>query len=293
MTIQFLYAEKDDVGLRLDKFLHLKNSIPLSLIYKLIRKGYIRVNKTRKSNSYRLLEGDQIKTPTISQCVKKEKQVISPNITKHTKKFYRNIISEDSNLIFFNKPEDLCVQGGTKVHISVDQIIKSINVEYRIVHRIDKCTTGLLIIAKNRVTAVQISDLFYKQEIRKEYLAIVHGIPEKASGTISNKLDYLTNHSIRTHYKLLSRHGDDKSLLLLRPISGKKHQIRRHVLQMNTPILGDQKYRLPQISDKSQKLFLHAYRVSFKLFNKQYDIKANLPCHFSNILDRYFHDVEL
>lgn len=185
-------------------------------------------------------------------------------------KLKKNIIFEDENVLVINKPYGLSVQGGTGVKHSLEDYFSVLSDEkLRIVHRIDKDTSGILLLAKNVETAVKLTEMFKKREVHKRYLAVLNGIPLKKSGTIKTYifLSKETNiaYNARTteermngkqaisKYKVIRVNEKLKlSLVEFFPLTGRKHQIRLHSQYIKCPIVGDEKYGFEKKKAKLQ-----------------------------------------
>ena len=160
------------------------------------------------------------------------------------------------------------------------------------VHRIDKDTTGLLIVAKNRKYAQLFTSLFRIRKIHKTYLGIAFGEFDKNKGTLKDELFYYEGNKKTkllaiTHYTVL----DSKynySLLKLNPETGRKHQIRKQLLIHGNPILGDTKYRISKNYNKDSVLMLHAYKINFSINNRKYSFIAELPKPFKKVLNEKY-----
>lgn len=220
----------------------------------------------------------------------------------------KNILFEDKNLLIFNKPHNLAVQGGNKVTISVDDLLKFFsfnNEKPRLTHRIDKDTSGILITAKNSKTATLITKLFQKSKINKTYFTIVVGKPKKQHGVINTPLakktfkngkEYVSTERsqdtkpAKTLYKIIDHLANELSFLAVTPITGRKHQIRVHLSSINLPILGDGKYGGKKAfkANLSNKIHLHAYQIIIPNYNgKDLKITAPLPPH----IQKTFNDL--
>ena len=156
-----------------------------------------------------------------------------------------------------------------------------------IVHRIDKDTSGVMIIAKNRSTAQQLTSLFRLRKIHKIYLALSFGSVEKKKDTIDNNLIRYDGNKKIFERAITSYHNIDSNknytLFKLKPTTGRKHQIRKHLVDIGCPIVGDTKYFIQKPVGKIQ-LMLHAYEIKFILNNKKFTFKANIPDYFRNFL---------
>ena len=261
---------------------------PYTLLCKLVRKGNIRINGLRSQTNQILKINDKIKIPNVlKQNLEEQKIKISKNLEEKAKSW---IIYKDEEILIINKPNGFAVQGGSKVKTSIDCTLQTLKFEKnerpRLVHRLDKDTSGLLIVARNKIYAHFYTNLFKEKSIKKVYLAIVHGESKKISGRIV--LDIETNNKMfdaLTKYRTLYK-NKLYSLLLIIPETGRKHQIRKHLSSINLPIVGDMKYSISEQRNlKSRNLNLHAYCVHFK--NKQgilKSFKVDLPSHMKKNL---------
>ncbi len=290
--LEVIKIDNYSVGVRIDKWI--KNNltkIPQSLIEKDLRNGKIKVNKHRVKSSYKLKKEDEIYLYNISyKNLSTQKKIFIPkDITiKETEK---DIIENNSDFIVINKKAGLPVQGGTKVKENVVNILSNSNFfdqsKPYIVHRIDKDTSGILIIAKNRETAQLLTSLFRIRKIHKTYLALSYGQIDKKKDIIDNNLiryegrKKILERAI-THYQEIDS-SKNYTLFKLKPITGRKHQIRKHLVDLSCPIVGDKKYFLQKKFIKSQ-LMLHAYEIKFIINSKKYSFKADLPEYFKNFL---------
>ena len=282
-------SQQDDV--RLDNFLSKEFLLPKNLIYKEIRKGNIKVNKKKKKYSYRLKSNDEI-----SIYGNYEFDIIEqkPLPKSYIKKFNDAIIFKDQNYIVINKWAGISSQSGTKVDISIDDIASQIsfdNKKLHLVHRLDKDTSGLLILALDIKTSRFFLDMFSNQKIKKTYFAIVQNKEEmKIRGTINIPIyDKEKKLEAKTNYKLEKKISNSLSYVKLNPKTGRKHQLRIHCSESNFPILGDKKYFHKDIRSKlrEKKLFLHAGEIEFIGPNKKLvKYSADLPDHFQKYLEK-------
>jgi 23S rRNA pseudouridine955/2504/2580 synthase len=233
---------------------------------------------------------------------------ISAKIKKgYIRNLRENILYEDKNILIINKPIGLAVQGGSKVNISVDSLLPSLTPdgdELRLVHRIDKDTSGILLLARHKLAATKLTKMFEKKKIHKTYLALAVGKPKQKSGTISLPLQKLRTkqnqekmqiaHSSKnameaiTNYEMADYCGKNVSLMLLEPVTGRKHQLRAHLTAVDLPILGDGKYggRGAFIDGLANKLHLHAWKIQIdNFFGVKINIKAPLPDHMKQSFD--------
>lgn len=301
MEIKSFYVQESDSGLRLDRlFYRCLENFSYRFVNKLIRKGQIRINGKRVKNYTRVSPGEFVKVP---MCINnnntpKVTSTLPVNFRDSHKKLMSNKIYEDTNIIAFNKPSGLCVQDGTKVSISVDRILKIVLEGSHIVHRLDKETTGLLMVAKSHAAAASVSKLFREKKISKTYVAILSAIPKILSGSVKSPVEREdTNNTeesyAETKYKIIAQSEDNLCIVLFQPLTGKKHQLRQHALALEAPIMGDTKYY--SCTDLKRKkrsdfLYLHACKMIFNLDNKLYNLSAPLPQHFHDVIEKHFPD---
>ncbi|MDB2550387.1 RluA family pseudouridine synthase [Rickettsiales bacterium] len=279
----------DDIGSRIEKFLA-KNALGFSLAQKLIRKKQILVNDKKVKIGYKIEQGDEIIIPdiTITPKINKKPQISKENITKIT----QNIIYQDKNIIAINKPSGVATQGGTNIKFSIDAVLPYLKFDQeqtpRLVHRLDKDTSGILLIARNRQIADILLDKFKNKQINKTYLALIAGIPSQKSGEINlpllkkyqgkNEKIYVDENGKEaiTKYKILTS-KDDISLVELKPITGRTHQLRVHMKEIGHPILGDYKYGKKGQNDFS-RLALHAFKIEINdYFGQNLKIESKKP----------------
>ena len=289
-------VEEDFINTRLDKWFKKKvYDVPQSFIEKNLRSGNIKVNKKKNKSSYRLQENDQIIISDfkfVQSTNKKKKYNYKP--TKKELSFSSNIFIENNeNFAVINKPAGIAVQSGTKSKRNLLDILRltkefSQSTAYT-VHRIDKETTGVLIVAKNRKYAQLFTSLFRIRKIHKTYLGVIVGELQNNKGILIDDLyNYEGNKKVKvkaiTHFKVLYT-NNNYSLLRLNPETGRKHQIRKQLLIHGCPILGDSKYRLAtNYPKKKETLMLHAYKINFSIANTKYSFCADPPIAFKKIL---------
>ena len=283
---------------RLDRWFKNKViNLPHSLIEKIIRQNKIKVNKKKTKSSYRLQTGDLIEIYDISKFKpvdKKEKIKYLPK-KKEIGAYDDYVIEDNENFVVINKPTGIPVQSGTKSFKNIIDILKNTkyfeNSKPFIVHRLDKETSGLLIIAKNRKYAQLFTSLFRIRKIHKTYLAIVYGKVDKSIKVMKDNLIYYENNK-KIIQKAVSnlrviKSNEGFSFLELNPITGRKHQLRKQLLKIGCPIIGDDKYFLNDRKRvKSNNLMLHAYKIKFMINNIQYNFKARYNNLFEDFLKK-------
>ena len=291
-------VDEDYNDSRLDKWF--KNKIinlPHSLFEKILRQNKVKVNKKKSKSSYRLQTGDLIEIYDISKLKpidKKEKIKYLPK-KKEIGNYDDYVIEDNQNFIVINKPTGIPVQSGTKSYKNIVDILKNTkyfkNSKPFIVHRLDKETSGVLIIAKNRKFAQLFTSLFRIRKIHKTYLALVYGKVNKSINVMKDDLIYYENNK-KIFQKAVSnlkiiKSNYNYSYLELNPITGRKHQLRRQLLKIGCPIIGDDKYFLnDKKRSKIKNLMLHAYKIKFMINNVQYNFKAKYNNLFEDFLKK-------
>ena len=297
---QIYNVEKDFLNTRLDKWFKLKVvDLPQSLIEKIIRLNKIKINNKKTKSSYRLQINDVVKIFDISKFKPNKKLNIvkyKPS-NKEANSYEKYILENNNNFIVINKPSGVPVQSGTKSFKNIIDILKDTELfkghKPYIVHRLDKETSGVLIIAKNREYAQLFTSLFRIRKIHKTYLAIVHGKISKDLKILKDELVYYESkkkivQKAISYIKIL-KISDNYSLLELNPITGRKHQLRKQLYNIGCPIVGDNKYFIQNIKKKqNQNLKLHAFKLKFMIKNVKYSFKVNYNSDFDSFLKKYF-----
>ena len=278
--------------MRLDRWIKKNISdIPQSLIEKNIRRGNIKINKRKEKSSYKLKHNDEVVLYNFNFSSQKHKKNISVYIpTKSELLFTSDIFIENNkNFAVINKPSGISVQSGTKSRKNIIDLLKKTK-EFEgsqpySVHRIDKETTGVLLVAKNRKYAQIFTNLFRLRKIKKIYLGLVYGVIETKKGKLEDILSHyegkkkISSKAI-TYYELIDSNMSC-SFLKLTPYTGRKHQLRKQLSIRGYPIIGDSKYKnFKEKIDKKSKLMLHAYNISFLLDDIKYNFTAKIPDDF-------------
>jgi 23S rRNA pseudouridine955/2504/2580 synthase len=302
---QVYVIEGQHHGRRLDRWLRdLNLGLTQGLIEKLLRKGLIKVNDARAKSNYRLFEKDKVLLPPLNLVSPPEK-VQKKYSTSEIEAFKKCILHEDEDIFVLNKPTGLAVQGGNKTYVHVDGLLEYLPKIHgerpRIVHRLDRDTSGILLIARTLESAQLLGKALKNREVKKTYLAIVIGKPDQKSGTIEIAIEKKPGRlgermrlnekgqSAVTKFRVLdSQNG--LSLLELTPLTGRTHQLRIHCADvLGTPILGDGKYggRRAQPFDEKVSLHLHASRISFAIKTKKsLSFFAPLPPYFLGTMQK-------
>ena len=274
---------------RLDKYLKRKFSgLKQSFIEKNLRKKNILVNNKITKSNYIVKTDDQVKIKNFSEEVYPnfEKVKSKININKSLKQNFRNsVLYENENFLVLDKWSGIATQGGTNISMSIDTIIKNISMQYNLVHRLDKETTGLLIIAKNLKYTKIFGQIFKSQKLKKTYLALCDGKPKLKESYVDlliNSKDKVKTIKTKTYYKVLL-YNQKISLIKFEPKTGKKHQLRIVAKNLGCPIIGDLKYNLNKTKQK-ENLKLNAFKLQFVIGYDEFNFQSALPKDFVNYL---------
>jgi 23S rRNA pseudouridine955/2504/2580 synthase len=305
--VNFIEITIPDVedGRRFDRFLrNFFTDLSQSEIEKLLRSKMIRLNGQKAKADTRLQAGFIVRYPDFLSVHNPHNKPQKSNII-----FPKDLILyEDNDLMVINKPHGLAVQGGSNMKIHLDMMLETLPQRngYRpsSVHRLDKDTSGCLLIAKKRNIAAKLGEALRHKEFKKYYLAITDAIPKQNGGNITNYLAKSTdgNHDIMRivpadtptaqiaetlYYNISHNEKSDKALLLLTPITGRTHQLRLHCQSIDSPIMGDGKYN--PLNNGTTKLCLHAIKLIFTHpeTGKMIDIDAPLPDYFIKNAHKY------
>ena len=278
----------NNLNQRLDKYLkHQYTSLTQGFIEKNIRKKNILINNSSTKANYIVKLNDELKILNFHETLYKNKIVFKKKIKipkEMLNEFKRSIIFENNDYIVLNKWSQIATQGGSKIKISIDHIIRHINLNYRLVHRLDKETSGLLLIAKNLNYAKKLSSLFKQKEITKFYIALCEGKPKnnysQVKLEIKNKKLKIEN--TLTNYKVININNGISSILF-NPQTGKTHQLRIVAKNLGCPIVGDNKYNIHS-KYKKENLMLHAFALNFSVNRKDFEYFSNLPDYFNNFI---------
>ena len=282
-------------NMRLDRFLrHKIGKIPQSLIEKNLRSGKIKLNKKKVKSSFKVSTNDRIDFFNFYFKEQIEQKKIKFTPTNEIIKSNENLIIDDNdNFLVLNKQTGISVQGGTKSKKNLIDIFSKSKIfqgsKPYSVHRLDKDTSGVFIIAKNRETAQLLTSLFRLRKVYKTYLAICKGEIEKDFGEWNDELIRYDNgkkisEKAKTIFKVIDRNSNS-SLVEMKPVTGRKHQLRKQLYNIGHSIYGDKKYNSSNsIKGINKDLMLHSYEIRFMINNKKYTYKALLPDHFKKLL---------
>tara|TARA_B110000444_G_scaffold219289_1_gene219348 strand:+ start:2365 stop:3318 length:954 start_codon:yes stop_codon:yes gene_type:complete len=302
--VQLLRVEKSYIGQRLDNFLirHLKG-VPRTRVYRLIRRGEVRVNKKRCKPDRKLELGDEVRIPPYtSSC---SEQTVKPS--QALQEFLINsILLENDDLLVINKPAGMAVHGGTSVAMGLIEALRQCKPEWgelELAHRIDRGTTGCLVISKNSMFLKYIQKQFKVKSVQKNYLVLVHGKwpeslivvdaplqkdpvgeSERIVRVLKSGKPSLTRFAVKQHFK-------GASLIEAMPQTGRTHQIRVHCQYSGYGIVGDDKYTFKASNSalsKVKNLCLHAWKIEFELSEGAAPIRveAPIPNHLDSLIKK-------
>ncbi|AGI31600.2 TPA: 23S rRNA pseudouridine(955/2504/2580) synthase RluC [Mannheimia haemolytica] len=281
--VQFFTISEDEAGQRLDNFLLAKlKGVPKSLIYRIVRKGEVRVNKGRNKPEYKLQPDDLVRVPPVRVAEKNE----APISTKLNKvaELESQILYEDESMLVINKPSGIAVHGGSGLSFGVIEALRALRPQARfleLVHRIDRDTSGILLVAKKRSALRSLHEQLREKVVQKDYLALVRGQWQAHTKVIKAPLlknELASGERIvrvseegkpsETRFSIEERYAN-ATLVKASPITGRTHQIRVHTQYAGHPIALDDKYGDAEFDSKMkevglQRLFLHAHAIRFE-----------------------------
>ena len=298
-------AEED--GMRLDRWFRLHfPQVTFAYLNKLTRTGQVRVGTARVKTSTRLAAEQEVRVPPLAfdkRPADAPKADVKPLTREERRLFESMVLHEDKDIYILNKPSGFAVQGGTKTHHHLDGLLMGLGADLGerplLVHRLDRDTSGVIVVARRRAVASALGKLFATRNVKKTYWAATKGVPKPHQGRIEVALvkakgpegDRMRasaegeeddeQHAV-TNYSVIDKASSVTAWVSLRPVTGRQHQLRAHMAHIGTPILGDNKYGgdegLPE--GVPNKLHLHARRIVFPHpRGGTIDISAPLPPH--------------
>ncbi|NBM55122.1 23S rRNA pseudouridine(955/2504/2580) synthase RluC [Proteus vulgaris] len=280
--VQFVTIDGDEAGQRIDNFLLARlKGVPKSMIYRIIRKGEVRVNKGRIKPEYKLNAGDSIRIPPV-RVAEKEEITVSPKLDK-VSALANCILYEDEHLMLINKPSGTAVHGGSGLSFGVIEGLRALRPEARfleLVHRLDRDTSGVLLIAKKRSALRALHEQLRLKQMQKDYLALVRGQWQSHTKVVQapllknilqsgERVVKVNNEGkpSETRFKVEERF-EIATLVKASPVTGRTHQIRVHTLHAGHPIAfddryGDRDFDAQLVGTKLNRLFLHASSLTF------------------------------
>jgi len=304
--VQLLDVPADYAGQRIDNFLRTQlKGAPKTLIYRILRKGEVRVNKGRIKPDYRLQAGDQIRVPPLRLSEPDEPAPLARGLLERLED---SIVHEDKALIVINKPASIAVHGGSGLSGGVIEVFRQLRPDARdieLVHRLDRDTSGLLMIAKKRSMLRFLHEQLRGDGVDKRYHALVRGHWPAAKKKINAPLLKNTLRSgermvevndegkeALTEFRVLRRYGEFATLVEARPVTGRTHQIRVHARHAGHAIAGDPKYGDEAFSQEirdlgGKRLFLHSASLVIPLpEGGQLRLEAPVDSTWSQTLER-------
>lgn len=304
--VSFKTASEDDAGQRLDNYLarNLKG-VPRSLIYRILRRGEVRVNKGRVQPSYKLQAGDIIRIPPVT--VTKGAVTVPSSNLRLVQNLALRIVYEDDDLLVVNKPAGLAAHGGSGIEFGLIESLRALRPEQsylELCHRLDRETSGCLIVAKRRSALRNLHEQFRQRSVHKRYLTLVPGKWDRRQKLISAPLirnelrsgermvevDYKRGAPSSTGFDIVESF-DGATLMAAMPHTGRTHQIRVHCAYARHPVAGDEKYGDNEFNSYMRSLglkrmFLHAFRITFfsPKDGRVLKIEAPLPKELENAL---------
>lgn len=307
---------RDEDGMRLDRWFatHFPQ-VSFGHLQKMIRTGQVRVDKARAKTNTRLEAGQVVRVPPVDDAP--ERPAVAPVSSKEAEFLRGLILYEDDDIYVFNKPHGLASQGGSGTKRHMDGLLKSLPNKKgetpRLVHRLDRDTSGCLVVAKTKAAASHFGTVFRSRSVRKIYWAVVAGNPQPKQGRIScflakqattdgEQMVVVENghpgavHSM-SYYSVTDLASRRFAWVTLKPVTGRTHQLRVHMAQLGTPIIGDPRYfnieNWEPAPGLGEGLHLHARRIAVPLRNgKRLDVSAPLPPHMQQSFDALGFDAD-
>jgi 23S rRNA pseudouridine955/2504/2580 synthase len=297
----------EEEGMRLDRWFKVHfPQVTFAYLNKLTRTGQVRVGAGRVKTNTRLKGGDDIRIPPLAfdkRPADVPKEDVAPLSKEERRLFQSMVIHEDKDIFVLNKPAGFAVQGGTKTFQHLDGLLMGLGVELGerplLVHRLDRDTSGVIVVAKRRAVAASLGKLFATRNVQKTYWALTKGVPKPSQGKIDVALikakgpdgdrmraskdgEEEDEQKAVTQYAVIDKASSVVAWLSLKPMTGRQHQLRAHSAHIGTPILGDNKYGgdLDLPDGIENKLHLHARRIVFPHPRSgEVDVTAPLPKH--------------
>ncbi len=307
---------EDDDGIRLDRwFKRNQPQINFNLVSRWSRTGQLRLDGKRVTPGERIAAGQEIRVPPVEpevpqrRSAKPKRAPLSPDETEFVRSL---VIYEDRHAFVLNKPPGLATQGGTKTTNHLDRLLDGLADESgnrpKLVHRLDKDTSGALLVARSARAAAFFAKSFSGRTAKKVYWALITGVPSgedglidaplaKQPGTGGEKMHVDEDgQAARTRWAMIDRAGNRASWVELQPLTGRTHQLRAHMAAIGHPIVGDGKYGGADsflTGGISRKLHLHARRLRIDSPDGgKIDVTAELPEHFAQSLDTLGFETE-
>lgn len=305
--VETIQIKRDEAGLRLDRWFKLHfPDVGYGYLQKLLRSGQVRVDSKRVQANVRLEAGQQVRVPHVARTPAKASPTSSGRTSEADRAFIEDaILFEDEHVLVLNKPFGIAVQGGSGTKRHIDGILAGMTDRFgerpRLVHRLDRDTTGVLLVAKSRHAASKLGRTFQTRSAAKTYWALVRGVPRPPQGKIEAALVKAAGPDgdrvrkaepgeqeeamhATTHYAVIDRVAQKAAWMSLKPVTGRQHQLRAHMAMIGHPVAGDNKYEGDRVlldSGIEPKLHLHARRlvIPHPAEATRIDVTAPLPEH--------------
>jgi len=310
LSASTILVDADENGIRLDRWF--RRHFPAlghGALEKLLRTGQVRVDGKRAKAGERVEAGQSIRIPPQLASAPAEKKLPPPTgISDNDRKFVQGlVIHEDSKVIVLDKPSGLATQGGSGITRHVDGLLEGLQAgkkqRPRLVHRLDRDTSGVLVVARTQPAAAALSESLRRRDAQKIYWALTKGVPKPARGVIKLALakqagfgkggrdermaavedDEEGAKHATTHYTVIAHAADQYAWVVLKPVTGRTHQIRAHLAHLGTPIVGDFKYGGEKAKGRGEledRLHLHARSIDIAHPDGgRLKVSANLPPH--------------
>ncbi len=302
--VQFIEIDEDMAGQRIDNFLRNQlKSIPKSMVYRILRKGEVRVNTKRVKAEYKLEAGDVVRVPPVTVEVKADETAAPSTKLNKVAELENCVLLEDEHLLILNKPSGTAVHGGSGLKFGAIEALRALRPQARfleLVHRIDRDTSGILLVAKKRSALRHLQAQFREKTVQKYYFALVMGEWESKwkavnAPLLKNEVNSIVRVSSNgkpseTRFKILEKF-DQATLVQASPITGRTHQIRVHTQYMGHPIAWDDRYGDRRFDAYTaqfgiDRLFLHAANIRFvhPATEEQMEVNAPLDSKLENAL---------
>ena len=297
---EMLEVTADDDGMRLDRFCNKKLGVPVSALQKAFRKGLIRLDGKKCEGNTRIVEGQEVELRVQFDAAPRPVKP-KPIDARTIKDAQAMVMHKDAHIIIINKPAGLAVQGGSKLRNHLDAMLPALQYDAaevpKLVHRLDKDTSGVMVLARTAKAARMLQKAFADKTIEKTYLALVHGIPTPHEGEIQSRMEKVAEPKgqermeqsedgkyAHTIYAVEDFMAKTAALVAMQPVTGRTHQLRVHAAEAGWPMVGDPKYgdkEQDQQLGLNEGLHLHAYKLMVPpLFGQKEQIfTAPLPNH--------------
>lgn len=304
--VQFVEIDTHQAGQRIDNFLiNLEKGVPKSRIYRALRKGEVRVNKGRIRQTYKLQSGDVVRVPPLRVSEKKAPTDISDALRET---LLTNILFEDDCMLVINKPSGLAVHAGSQIQLGLIEALRIIRPELpflELVHRLDRDTSGCLMLSKSRESLLNLQQQMLSDEIDKRYLTLLKGVlsndqqlveqPLKKNMPASGERMVMVDPAGKQAKTLFIQKQalSEAQLTEVKLFTGRTHQIRVHAAWLGHPVAGDDKYGNRDFNKMMKglglkRLFLHAWRLGIRhpLSGESLDLEAPLPMALNTVIER-------